>query len=87
MYWVGGLALTISLIRIAFGMSMSDYFKEVVEMSEGEKEDKILIKAISVRNGDAFRNSITSHHTYNIQRERHASKVCLVGHLHDKPNL
>ena len=34
-------ALTISLIRIAFGMSMSDSSKEAVAMSEREKEDEI----------------------------------------------
>ena len=91
-------ALIISLIRIAFGMSMSDYSKEVVAMLEGEKEDELrhierIIRSKPFPYGTVTLSEIRSRVYPHIQytttlkdyiRQSHASKLCLVGHLHDK---
>ena len=82
-------ALTISLIRTASGMSMSDYSKEVVAMSEGDIERIIRSKPFPYGTVtlSEIRSRVYPHIQYtttlkDYARQRHASKLCLVGHLH-----
>ena len=87
----------ISLIRIAFQMSMYDS-KEVVAMSEREREEEIRRRERIIGSKpfpyetltlSEIRSRVYPHIQYTATlkdyiRERHASKLCLVGHLHDK---
>ena len=77
---------------------MSDHSKEVVAMSEGGKEDEIrhierIIRSKPFPYGTVTLSEIRSRVYPHIQytttlkdyiRQRHASQLCLVGHLHDK---
>ena len=94
---IGGLGVIYVFHCIAFEMSMSDS-KEVVPMSEREKEDEIrhierIIQSKPFPYGTVtlsqFRSRVYPHIQYTTTlkdyiRERHASKLCLEGHLHDK---
>ena len=77
---------------------MSDHSKEVVAMWQGEKEDQCrhrerIIRPKPFPYGTVTLSEIRSRVYPHIQytttlkdyiRQRHASKLCLVGHLHDK---
>ena len=94
----GGTLHALTLIRIEFRLSMSEYSKEVVAMLEGEKEDEIqhieriiLSKPFPYRTVtlSEIRSRVYPHIQYTTTLkdyipERHASKLWLVGHLHDK---